>query len=59
MIKERFRVQGLKVQGLRGLKCKNPTSKNEKWGFIFIDNSGFIADNRALILDVFQEIFVL
>ncbi len=43
----------------RGLKCKNPTSKNEKWGFIFIDISGFIADNGALILDIFRENFAL
>jgi hypothetical protein len=71
MIKERFRVQGSKVpsfafgategrQGLnRGLKYKNPTSKNKKWGFIFINVGGFMADNRAFILDVFQETFAL
>ena len=54
-IKERFRVQGLN----RELKCKNPTSKNEKWGFILINVSGFVADNGTLILDIFQETFAL
>ena len=50
--------KGSRVKGLnRGLKCKNPTFKNEKWGFIFINISGFMVGNRALSLDVFQKDF--
>ena len=45
---------GFKVQGLnRGLKCKNPTSINEKWGLIFMTVSEFTADPKALVLDIF------
>jgi len=32
---------------------------NEKWGLIFMNISGFMAENWALILDVFQETFAL
>jgi hypothetical protein len=50
----------IKIQGLHtGLKYRNPTSEDNKWGFNFMHTSGFKADNGALNLDIFQDAFGL